>query len=237
MSENKNEIRKRIYADLRSQIFKGEFKQGDRLVETQIADRYQVNKAHVREVLKELEGQGLVRHIPMKGFVASGISREDLLEIAKIRELLESAIFEDFLAHAAEDDIQEVMQLTRRKIVFLQAGLKADAHKETVATFEKIYSCTAYRRMAIMLQELRDYINLMIQLAFDLPDDTEKTIRNSQLLYELLETRDYELCKKWIHIRYTNLVEKITANEKFNNNLKKPRKEKDRHHEAGNVSN
>ena len=98
------------------------------------------------------------------------------------------------------------MLFTKRKIAFLKSELKSEAHKETLATFDKIYECTVYHRMAQMLTEYRDYINLMIQLSFDMPDDIQKTIHNSQLLYKVFETRDYNLCKEWIHIRYSNLV-------------------------------
>ena len=151
----------------------------------------------------------------MKGFQVLGISRTDLLEIAKIREMLESAIFEDFLERATDSDLNSVMLFTKRKIAFLKSELKSEAHKETLATFDKIYECTVYHRMAQMLTEYRDYINLMIQLSFDMPDDIQKTIHNSQLLYKVFETRDYNLCKEWIHIRYSNLVYKIGQSSFF----------------------
>ena len=178
MNSNNSDIRNQIYNDLRDQIFKRELHRGDRLIETQIAAQYHVNKRHVRDVLMELQKQQLVNYIPMKGFQVLGISRSDLLEIAKIREMLESAIFEDFLSRATDDDIAAVMLFTKRKIAFLKAELKDEAHKETIATFDKIYTCTIYHRMAQMLNEYRDYINIMIQLAFDMPDDIQKTIHN-----------------------------------------------------------
>lgn len=209
MNSQKSDIRNQIYTDLRNQIFKRELHRGDRLVETQIAASYNINKRYVHDVLMELEQQQLVRYIPMKGFLVQGISRSDLLEIAKIREMLESAIFEDFLLRAKGEDLDAVMLFTKRKIAFLQAGLKEEAHKETTATFDRIYECTVYRRMAQLLNQYRDYIDIMIRLAFDMPDDIEKTIHNSQLLYQVFENRDYGLCKEWIHIRYSNLVQKI----------------------------
>ncbi len=215
MTLQKSDFRTQIYNDLREQIFTKKLNRGERLVETQIAEQYHVNKRHVREVLIKLQEQKLVLYIPMKGFQVLGISRTDLLEIAKIREMLESAIFEDFLERATDSDLNSVMLFTKRKIAFLKSELKSEAHKETLATFDKIYECTVYHRMAQMLTEYRDYINLMIQLSFDMPDDIQKTIHNSQLLYKVFETRDYNLCKEWIHIRYSNLVYKIGQSSFF----------------------
>ena len=49
----------------------------------------------------------------------------------------------------------------------------------------------------------------MIALAIDTPEDVAKTIKNSTLLLQVFETRDYELAKKWLRIRYENAVYKI----------------------------
>ena len=103
MTLQKSDIRTQIYNDLREQIFTKKLNR-ERLVETQIAEQYHVNKRHVREVLIKLQEQKLVLYIPMKGFQVLGISRTDLLEIAK-REMLESAIFEDFLERATDSDL------------------------------------------------------------------------------------------------------------------------------------
>lgn len=209
MKKKNAQIQDDIYANLRSMIFSGALKDGDRLVETRIAAQYQINKSHVHEVLQMLQADKLIKYVPMRGFIVLGITCEDLFEIAKIREVLESAIFEDFLANAREPEIAECKRLTKRKIAFLQAGLKEEAFNETCAFFEQIYSCTKYWRMVAMLRQYRDYIDIMINKAFDLPDDVAKTIENSTLLYNVLDRRDYVLAQKWIKIRYDNMVEKI----------------------------
>lgn len=56
----------------------------------------------------------------MRGFFVLGISKEDLREFATIREMLESAIFEDFLANASEEYLEEAKRYTKRKITLVQ---------------------------------------------------------------------------------------------------------------------
>ena len=207
MSSSK--IREEIYADIRRSIISGELHRGERLVETQIAAKYQVNKAHVREVLQNLQSDMLVEYVPMKGFFVLGISKEDLQEFAKIREMLESAIFEDFLSNASEEDLEAVKRFTRRKAALIKAGMYEESQPETRATFDRIYECTSYRHMVSIMHTYQEYVDLMIALAVDTPEDRAKTIKNTTLLYEVFETRDYELAKKWLRIRYENAVYKI----------------------------
>ena len=209
MHTNSAEIREEIYSDLKKKIINGELGRGLHLVETQIAAQYDVNKAHVRGVLLALQADRLVEYVHMRGFFVLGISKEDLQEFAKIREMLETAIFEDFLANADQADIEEVKRLTKRKIALMQAGMNEESLPEVRATYDRIYECTSYRHMVSIINTYQEYVDLMIALAVDSPDDTEKTIKNSTLLYEVFDTRDFELAKKWIRIRYENAVQKI----------------------------
>ncbi len=212
-SDNRNinlvDVRNMIYNDLRHQIIAGELSQGERLNEAGLADKYGINKKHISEVLSRLQQERLISYVPMKGYYVEGIDKDDLLEIAKIREILETAIFEDFLKKASDEDIKETVLLTKRKIAFLRSGLKEEAHKETLATFDYIYAHCSYRRMPELLRQYRDYIDIMIKLAFEQEDDVEKTINNSELLCEMLEERSTEKCRQWIQIRYDNLLNKI----------------------------
>lgn len=215
MVQKRAQVRQQIYAYLREKIISGAFARGQRLVETQIAAEYGVNKANVHEVLLALQKDELVRYEPMKGFYVQGIFREDLLEIAKIREVLENAIFEDFLANAPQEEVDKAKLFTQRKIALLRAGLKAEAHKETLATFETVYANTVYQRIVGILRMYREYVDLMIIQAFERPEDVSMTIQNSTLLYEVLDKRDFELAKRWTSIRYQNAVKKAKLSRSY----------------------
>lgn len=158
---------------------------------------------------KLLSCDRLLEYISMRGFFVLGISKEDLREFATIREMLESAIFEDFLANASEEYLEEAKRYTKRKIALVQTGMTAESLPETKATFDCIYEYTPYHHMVSILQTYQEYVDLMIALAIDTPEDVAKTIKNSTLLLQVFETRDYELAKKWLRIRYENAVYKI----------------------------
>jgi len=61
-------LSERVADFIRRQIlYMDVFKDGDHILETEIADHLQVSRATVREALKDLETQGIVEIIPPRG--------------------------------------------------------------------------------------------------------------------------------------------------------------------------
>ena len=81
---------------LRERILKGEFKEGDQLVQDAIAKEYEVSRMPVREALRQLEAAGLVVLKLHKGAVVKGIPSEQIAELFELRAMLEA----DLLTHA-----------------------------------------------------------------------------------------------------------------------------------------
>ncbi|MBX4265078.1 GntR family transcriptional regulator [Clostridium estertheticum] len=86
-------IRDIVFEKLRMAIIGGDLEQGERLVETFIAENMGVSRTPVREALRKLEVEGLAENIPRKGTLVKGISKKDIIEIYEMREVLEGLEF------------------------------------------------------------------------------------------------------------------------------------------------
>jgi DNA-binding GntR family transcriptional regulator len=89
---------------LREAILSLKYAPGEALSESQIAADLSVSRTPVREALRKLEQEGLVRIIPARGVFVSEISFKDVIEIFQVREALE--VFAAALAakRAANDE-------------------------------------------------------------------------------------------------------------------------------------
>ncbi|MBY4039255.1 GntR family transcriptional regulator [Rhodococcus fascians] len=77
-------------ADLvREEILSGEISRGAALREELISERYKVSRRTVRDALRVLESEGLVRHQRHKGSTVVDFSAEDIADIYCSREVLE----------------------------------------------------------------------------------------------------------------------------------------------------
>ncbi len=74
---------------IREAILRGWLKPGERLDQAEIAERFQVSRMPVREALRTLEAEGLVKFYPHRGVEVCELSPEEIEEIYQIRIALE----------------------------------------------------------------------------------------------------------------------------------------------------
>jgi len=78
-----------VLAALRQAIVRGELRPGEQVRQEALADRFGVSRVPLREALKILEGEGSVKYVPHRGYFVAELSLSDLLEVYRIRQLLE----------------------------------------------------------------------------------------------------------------------------------------------------
>lgn len=71
-------------------ILRGEYKPGDRIMETNLARRFGISTAPVREAIRELIVMGFLEAQPYKGASVRSFSQRDLWEYRTVRASLES---------------------------------------------------------------------------------------------------------------------------------------------------
>lgn len=79
-----------IYEVVRDAILSGELSPGDRVVESEVARRYEVSQAPVREAVKRLAQEGLLTYLPRRGNFVSSISEDEMAEARVVRAAMES---------------------------------------------------------------------------------------------------------------------------------------------------
>lgn len=85
----KKTMREQIADILRMQILRAEIVPGERVVEEELAKKYQVSRGPVREALRQLEEEGLLTYAPHKGCVVKILTADEMQESYLIRSTLE----------------------------------------------------------------------------------------------------------------------------------------------------
>ncbi|MFC6707571.1 GntR family transcriptional regulator [Flexivirga alba] len=93
-----------VLSELRRVIVAGQMKPGVTLPVDEIGAFFQVSRIPVREALKTLIGEGLVRHQPRGGYTVTVLSGPELHELYLVRGALEAAAIEAATAAATVDD-------------------------------------------------------------------------------------------------------------------------------------
>lgn len=79
-------------AHVRSLLATGALKPDDRIRQEQLASQLGTSVIPVREALKTLQAEGLIRYVPHRGFHVTRLSLDELTETYLIRRLLEDEI-------------------------------------------------------------------------------------------------------------------------------------------------
>jgi DNA-binding GntR family transcriptional regulator len=74
---------------VRREILSGLFPPGERIIEEQLTQRFGISRAPLREALRELAQQGLVEHLPRRGYRVAELSGVDVDELFGLRHVLE----------------------------------------------------------------------------------------------------------------------------------------------------
>ena len=84
-----NTLSERVFEYLKGEILTGNLKPGDKLKGEELAEQLTVSLTPVKEALRMLEQEGLVKMIPRKGAHVARLTDRDLAEYTKIRLALE----------------------------------------------------------------------------------------------------------------------------------------------------
>ena len=98
-------IREIAYEVLKHAIITGEIPAGERIVETDYADRLHISRTPLREALRKLERDGLVEYVLRRGVVVRAFTIADVEEIYTIRNALEMLTLPAIIEKATEEDI------------------------------------------------------------------------------------------------------------------------------------
>lgn len=94
-----------VLAELRSLIATGRMRPGERIVQESLADQLGVSRVPLREALRILEGEGQVTYLAHRGYFVALLSLSDLLEVYRIREILEPEAVRIAVPLMAEEDL------------------------------------------------------------------------------------------------------------------------------------
>jgi DNA-binding GntR family transcriptional regulator len=80
-----------VLRELRDAIISGAIAPGAQLLQEEVAEQFGVSRVPVREALRILEGEGHLTHTAQRGYYVTALDVDDLIEIYRLRHLLESA--------------------------------------------------------------------------------------------------------------------------------------------------
>jgi GntR family transcriptional regulator, trigonelline degradation regulator len=128
-------VRRKVGDVLRNAILEGRFEPGERLIERELCALTGVSRTSVREALRHLESEGLVRSVPNKGPVVADLTLDEARQIYEVREALEPLAASLFAERASDVEFKAL----KEAITKLEAAFARDSLREVVLETAKLY--------------------------------------------------------------------------------------------------
>lgn len=94
-----------LAAKLRTAIVEGVYPPGSRLVQDHLAEQFGVSRIPMREAMRSLAGEGLIRSLPGRGTFVTELDLDEIDEIYDLRRLIEPSFSTAVIERVSRRDI------------------------------------------------------------------------------------------------------------------------------------
>lgn len=186
--DNMGYIRDSVFSILRNAILDGKLEPGQRLVERNIAEQLRISRTPVREAIRKLETEKLVTHIPRKGVVVFGFTKEDIEEIQMIRISLEALICSIAATKIKNREIERLDFINNQMLEEYQSVDKLILLNRKF--HEIIYKAAESPRLYNFINTLREYISNSTKLTYTKTGRLEEVMNEHYEIIKALRNHD-----------------------------------------------
>lgn len=192
-------IREIAYEVLKHAIITGEIPAGERIVETDYAERLHISRTPLREALRKLERDGLVEYVLRRGVVVRAFTIADVDEIYTIRNSLEMLTLPAIVEKATEQDIASLREKLHTMDALMASGDIETLSPLTRAFHTQFTAICAQKRILRVIEGQDEYIRRFSAMAIRQEDRLSAAHEEHYQLVDLVEKRNLEALKKLMY--------------------------------------
>lgn len=188
---SKQEKRSKVFETLKDRIVGGHYPQGLKLVESELASEFQVSRPMLREVLADLESQGLVERKPNRGAMVRRVDTESLMEIMEVREVLEGLCARLAAQNSKPQDWLDLREAFGERAEKMARDHEFEEYLGLVAQLrERMVEASWNKELAKLTYSLFSKITLVQRRIVILPGRMEEAIKEHREVIDAIISRD-----------------------------------------------
>ena len=177
---------------LRARIFDGLLAPGSFMDEVALCANLAISRTPLREALKVLAAEGLVRHEPRRGSFVSQMTEQDLDDIFPVIALLEGRCALEATRNATDADIAALKTLHQALQQHGAAGRITDYYAVNFSIHEAIILLANNRWLAQAIADLRKILKLARLQQLHAPGRLEQSLNEHLALFAAIKAGDGE---------------------------------------------
>ncbi len=183
-------LREKVFNILEEDLLRGVYKPGESLIESKLSEELGVSRTPIREAIRQLELEGLVRYIPNKGAVVLGISSEDVDDIYTIRMMIEGLAVRWATEKITDKDILKLKEIVDLEEFYTIKNDTPRLLKVDSNFHETIFKASKSRLLIKMLTMFHHYTLSARNTSFESPGRAQETLNEHKAILKAIEEKD-----------------------------------------------
>ncbi|WP_288876589.1 GntR family transcriptional regulator [uncultured Fusobacterium sp.] len=158
-------IREKVYDILKEMIIDGKISPGERIIETEYCEKFQISRTPLREAIRMLELEGLVESQNTGGVLVKKVTKQEIYEIYKIRIALESIILEEVIKNLTMKDAAKIGEILDET----EVALKAKKDEKVFSLFSEfnnvLYDIAKLPKVTALINNINSYMKRFRKLS------------------------------------------------------------------------
>ena len=179
-----------VTAAIRELIMTGAVAPGERLVETDLSERFGTSRGPVRDAFKELEQSGLVVSVPRRGTFVATLTAADIHEIYTLRLALEKLAIVTTATIATDHDIAAMRAAVERLTEAQRTSDRRAGAEADIAIHRLVVRTAGHERLTEAWERLADQTLLLMAELMDLLLDVQHAAGDHDALVNAIADHD-----------------------------------------------
>lgn len=189
-------LSEQVFEEIQNSILNGELKPGDPLPEIKISEELGVSRTPVREALRKLELEGLVKTIPNRGTLVVGISEKDIEDIYIIREYIEGLAAKWAAKYMTGEQLEEMQGIVELQEFYANKNDYFQVWQLDSRFHYKLYQASGSRVLKQTLTSMHHYIQRARELSVSREGRAVTSVQEHKNILDAIAKRDGELAEK-----------------------------------------
>ncbi|PZW39299.1 GntR family transcriptional regulator [Humitalea rosea] len=196
-------VRRQVEERLREAIITSRFMPGEHLSDRMLGDVFGVSRGVIREAVRLLEAEGLIKVVPNRGPFVAFLSAAEATQVYEVRAVLEALAGQGFAERASTEEIAEL-----REVFEELAATRPGTDRMVLLNLKRRFYGVMLRgcRNAYVARMLDQLLNRNSQLRATTLSDPKRlpqTIAEIRRIVEAIERRDpgaaWAACREHVH--------------------------------------
>jgi GntR family transcriptional regulator, gluconate operon transcriptional repressor len=203
----------RVASELRMQIISGLIESGATLSENKLAADFGVSRSPIREALKILAAENLIR-LERMGAIVIGLTEKDVEEIYDVRLLIESFVFERLIKIDTSNLVTELSKILEMMKIAIKYKDADEFSLQDVLFHETIIRAISHSYIKMIWDNTKPVMEAFILLSMrarieEKYEDFDRILENHELYIEAIKTKNRELMIKSLHQNFDDVQGKV----------------------------